>query len=588
MINFIVQVDFDGIKKHEELYFNPIYKKKDEYKSVQSFKDNAVQLKYISSREKIFIKNTNNKKLLALALINTQDREKLRQALNISDSSIKTNSELVLELYLKFGEEGFKKLPNGFIFILIDYKNKKVLSFRDHIGMKNICYYQKDSSIYLSSSFKNLFELSHLSHSLNKNKLINFLNLNDRSSTSTFTNEIKRIPPSHAIMFQKGIIKLYKYHNYGLNINLKSDKNYILGLKNILSDSVAANVASYGSKIGFLFSGGIDSTSIVSLFREQKDKRQEIYTFSCQFKNIDENIKHLIDESAFQNEMLKLADVKGFTFNGEDESTLSNLELYLEIIGQPFFFPNLYLTNRAFNLAYDNDVSLVMNGNDGDTVVSHGYEYFIELFISLQWKKLFIEIKKTSETRKQSKKFIFKQAVIKKLSYKSFTRNAAQKTHLEAMLSSNHSKAIEIQGLLGDYYGIEERYPFYNRDVIEYCLNVPARLKNKNGHSRYVLKQAIKEIVPEKIRLRTTKSNLGHALCLGYLKKDKDIIEEQLSRPNEIIKDIININDLKKSWKNLLQNPRKEATRSTTPSKIFSYTILNSWLNKHFKKNTKA
>ena len=152
------------------------------------------------------------------------------------------------------------------------------------------------------------------------------------------------------------------------------------------------------------------------------------------------------------------------------------------------------------------------------------------------------------------------------------------------MMSNNHNKAIEIQSLLASYYGIEERYPFYNREVIEYCINISPELKNKDGHSRYILQKAVEGIVPEKIRTRTTKSNLGHALCNGYTNKDQNIIQEQLDNPNPHVKKIVDMNDLKKSWNDLLNNPRKHATRSSIPSRIFSYTVLNYWLNKNYKK----
>ena len=89
--------------------------------------------------------------------------------------------------------------------------------------------------------------------------------------------------------------------------------------------------------------------------------------------------------------------------------------------------------------------------------------------------------------------------------------------------------------------------------------------------------------MPEKIRRRESKSNLVHALCMGYTNKDRDVIQEQFSKPHALIKDIIDIENLKKSWNSLLQNPRKYSTRSQIPSQIFAYTILNKWLNKYFK-----
>ena len=156
------------------------------------------------------------------------------------------------------------------------------------------------------------------------------------------------------------------------------------------------------------------------------------------------------------------------------------------------------------------------------------------------------------------------------------------------MSSSNHSKAIEIQSMLASFYGIQERYPFYNKDLIEYCLNISPELKNKSGHSRYVLKQAIQYVVPEKIRNRTRKSNLGHSLCLSFVKKDHEFINSQISNPNDVIKNIVDMNDLRNSWDDLKKNPRKYSTRSTMPSRIFSYVVLNRWLDLHTKNSKKA
>lgn len=583
MIDFVAHISFDGINKEKKLYLDTRSKNIPSPYSVKSYQDQNTQIIYSICNGNEFIKKTSDKKFLILAFICAEDRVKLRQILKIPDIDIKTDPELLLDLYLKYGEDQLKILSNGFVFIMVDYHNKTVKAFRDHIGIKNICYYQLDNTIYLSSSFKNLFKLSYLSHTLNQDMVINFLKFNDHSPSDTFTNEIKKVPPMKALKFCKEKINIYKYLNYETNRSTTMPHvNQIKGLKKLLLQSVAIEGSRNNSRVGFLFSGGIDSSTVIMFFRKQKRANEEIYSFSAQYKHIDKNIKHLIDESEFQNEIQKLDDVNGFSFNGEDESTLSNLDFYLEIIGQPFFFPNLYLPNRAFNLAKENNIRIVMNGNDGDTVVSHGYEYLLELFFSLRWVRLYREINATSKTRQQRRRFIFKHIILKNISFQSFIKKSSRNKHLEIVLSNIHNKAIEIQTLLADHYGIQERYPFYNRDVVEYCINVSPELKHKNGQSRFILKEAIRGIVPEKIRTRVTKSNLGHALCIGYTNKDRAVIQEQFSKPHVLIKDIIDIENLQKSWNSLLQNPRKYSTRSQIPSEIFAYTVLNKWLNKYF------
>lgn len=582
MIDFIAKISFDNTYKDKKLYLYPNLKAKQTSCLIRSYEDDKVQIKYSTQDKDEFIRKTNDKKFVVLAFIHKMDRANLKNYFKNNDIEMKSDPEILLDLYLEHGEEALKILSYGFIFILIDYKNNTVRAYRDHIGIKNLCYYKLGTSIYLASSFRNIFKLSHLHHTLNQNKVKNFLRHIDDSASDTFTNEIKKVPPMNALEFCGEQINIYKYSKYEINRIPMSHSNQVKELKRLLMNSVAIEEHSMHSKIGFLFSGGIDSSTIITFFKKQKRVSEKIFAFSAQYNHIDKNIKHLIDETEFQNEILQLEDVNEFSFNGEDDSTLSSLDFYLEIIGQPFFFPNLYVSKKAFELAYENNIGIVMNGSDGDSIVSHGYEYLIELFYSLRWLKLYKEISSTSKVRKQGMGFIIDKIILKNISFKNFLYRSSKKKHLSVVMSNNHNKAIEIHSLLASYYGIEERHPFYNRDVIEHCLNISPELKHKDGHSRYVLQQAIKNIVPEKIRTRTTKSNLGHALCKGYTNKDYNIIQEQLHEPHSAVKAVIDVDDLRKSFHNLLQDPRKYATRSMVPSKIFSYTVLNKWLNNNF------
>ena len=578
MINFIACIDFKGLKG-KNIYLESKYQDQTKEDFTESYNNDFVLFKHNGSDKNLDLFIKENEKFLVFAEIFEEDRIALIKKLGINENLNIKDSELMMELYSKFGAIGMQCLSNGFIFILIDLVKENVVAFRDHIGIKNICYLHNGNSIYLSSSFKNLFNVDNKNFSLNLDKIDNFLNLKDSSNTSTFINEINKVPPSHFIEHHQDQIKVIQYSKYRQEANLASTNDQINGLKNLLKKSVNIDRSSKHSKIGFTMSGGIDSSTVISFFKEFKDSVHKIFSFSAQYKHLDKQILNLIDESEYQNEINKSTDIHDTSFDGQDDSTLSKLDFYLEVIGQPFFFPNLYLPNKAFSLASEKGVYLVMSGNDGDTVISHGYEYFQELFYSLKWIKLLKEIDVTARFRKQSRRFIFKRIILDSFSLNSFFNFSAKKKHLDVICSSNHSKAIEIQSLLASYYGIEERYPFYNRELIEYCLNVSPDLKNKHGQARYILKEAIKGIVPEKIRKRVTKSNLGHALCLSFIEKDCDLINAQLSKPNAVIRELIDLEDLRSNWENMKVAPRKYATNSLLPSKIFSYVVLNRWLD---------
>ena len=130
--------------------------------------------------------------------------------------------------------------------------------------------------------------------------------------------------------------------------------------------------------------------------------------------------------------------------------------------------------------------------------------------------------------------------------------------------------------MVSNYYGINEIYPFYNKDLMELCINISPSLKIRNGYARYILRQATKGITPDKIRMRLTKSDLGHALCRNFVNHDSQIIEDSLENQIKLLNLLTSKKwDLTgKTWKMI-----KEALFKIKLSiRLFSFVVLNRWL----------
>jgi asparagine synthase (glutamine-hydrolysing) len=56
-------------------------------------------------------------------------------------------------------------------------------------------------------------------------------------------------------------------------------------------------------------------------------------------------------------------------------------------------------------------------------------------------------------------------------------------------------------------FSIESRLPFLDYRLVEYTAGLPLGQKMRNGWTKFILRQAMKEVIPEKIRQR--KSKLG-------------------------------------------------------------------------------
>jgi len=517
-----------------------------------------------------------NQDYVVLSSISQEDKDYLCSKYNLSFEL--SSSKILLELYLKFGKKLFENFGNKFFFFLYNIKNKNFSIFRDHIGFYNIYYTETNKDILLSSRLVFITkDKPNKKFKINKNNLKKFLHMTPISKKETFFEDIKKVPATCSLSLKNTFLEQEYYEKFkDLNLD-KNPKKQVIGLKKELRKAVITSSEKNDKKLGFLFSGGLDSTTVISFYRKFRKLDQKLYAFSGRFNHIDKNVKHLIDEKKFQDEILKFDDIEDRSFETENISTLIDIDRYLKLIGQPFFFPNLYVPNEAFKKASEDNISKVFNGNDGDSVISHGYEYFLELFLRFRWIKLFRNLKKTSIIFKKPIKFVFKRTVLDQIYFYNKIYFSAKEKHKAILNTLLHSDAIEIQSLIANEYDIEEVYPFYNMNLVNYCINVRPDLK-VDGYSRSILRKAIKGIVPEKIRNRTDKSNLGHGLVQSFIEKDKEIIERHLKNPHPLIKELINVNKLNNNWKNLLKNSRKFSTRSDLPSLIFSYVVANRWL----------
>jgi asparagine synthase (glutamine-hydrolysing) len=65
------------------------------------------------------------------------------------------------------------------------------------------------------------------------------------------------------------------------------------------------------------------------------------------------------------------------------------------------------------------------------------------------------------------------------------------------------------RGIMGDT--LDMRYPFFHRPLVEFCLRLPPEMKVTDGKHKWILREAMRGILPEEVRRRTSKAfvNVG-------------------------------------------------------------------------------
>jgi len=81
--------------------------------------------------------------------------------------------------------------------------------------------------------------------------------------------------------------------------------------------------------------------------------------------------------------------------------------------------------------------------------------------------------------------------------------------HLHGLLQPGYQTALEVADKSAAAFGVEPRYPFFDRRLIEFCIGLPEEQKFDKGWPRLLFRRAMEGILPPEIQWRSWKANLS-------------------------------------------------------------------------------
>ena len=124
----------------------------------------------------------------------------------------------------------------------------------------------------------------------------------------------------------------------------------------------------------------------------------------------------------------------------------------------------------------------------------------------------------------------------------------------------------------GDHYaaahGVEPRHPFYDVRLIEYCVALPPEMKMRDGWTRYVLREAMRDTLPETVRTRPSKGILTPNFHRGVVQHGAQTLDHMLFEPEAQarLSPFLNLSEL------------ETARRSGDAHRLWTAVQLSAWL----------
>lgn len=473
----------------------------------------------------------------------------LREELKKVGFSFKSNTdtEVILKSYIHWGELCLDKFNGMWAFAIYDREKKELFISRDRYGIKPLYYYLDQQRFIFASEIPAILEILNQKPDPNYQAIFDYLVFNRTDHTQdTFFKQIKKLQHGHCLKvtsddfkitnkngWEKLSSRVYIKKWYDLRKRIEQAKGFQSPeeFRETFSSAVGLRLRS-DVPVGVCLSGGLDSSSIVSILLHDFQKK-DINTFSAVYPK-----GQFGDESEFIQEYRP--HIKNMHFITPSADTLLNdLDSFIKAHGEPVPSTSPYAQFKVMELAKDH-VKVTLDGQGADEQLA-GYHYFYGLFFkdllrkmrlvklsseivhyvinhhSLYGLKTFLYFLLSKELRTKlrvaEKGYLSNQFwqefashnTIAGTLYGSISLKEALLDHFEYKLE--HLLKWEDRNSM--WFSLEARVTFLDYRLVENTLSMDGTHKINKGMTKFILREATKGILPEKIRRRKDKIGFG-------------------------------------------------------------------------------
>ncbi len=506
-----------------------------------------------------------------------------------------TDTEVVLNVYKYFKEEGFKKLNGIFAFAIWDEIREQLVLCRDHLGVKPLFYTIVDGELIFGSEIKALREHDKVNLEIDDNGLQEILGLfpSREEGNGVFKN-INEVKYGHYVIFKNNSLKEYPFWELKSEENHNTYEENVDVVKYLVTDSIKRQMRS-DVPISTFLSGGLDSSIITGVIAKEFEKSNKVldtYSFdyeenSVYFKSnafqVDEDKKWVVkmrDEFNTNHKFLECSIdwLKKYLYNAVDAKDFVGMA---DIDSSLLYFCEQVSKNHK----------VVLSGECADEIFG-GYPWFHseEAFKTNNFPWI-----RNIELREG----LLNEDLRKKLNLKDYITSKYEKSisNVPKLSGENKEEArrreisylnikwfmttlLERMDRMSMYSGLESRVPYADYRIVDFMWNVPWEHKS-HGQEKGILRDAFKELLPKDLLYRKKcpypkTYNPKYELMLG------DILKEIINNNNSPILNIIDKKEITK-----LINSSKDYGKPwfgqlmAGPQLVAYYIQLNYWLDKY-------
>lgn len=199
-----------------------------------------------------------------------------------------TDTEVVIHAYEEFGADCLERLNGMFAFAVWDSRRRRLWIVRDRLGIKPLYYYQDKQFFLFASEIKAILAHPGVRREIDATGLNNYFTFGHSVAPHTMFKGIKKLLPGHWLSLENGSSQFQSYWDVSRQSNelsTLSEADLAEHLLELLKSAVNYQLVS-DVPLGALLSGGLDSSTIVSLMSGFMDRPVDTFNVTYPSKGI--------------------------------------------------------------------------------------------------------------------------------------------------------------------------------------------------------------------------------------------------------------------------------------------------------------
>jgi asparagine synthase (glutamine-hydrolysing) len=476
-----------------------------------------------------------------------------------------SESELLAHLYDRDPDHFLDPINGKFSFVLWDARRQRLLLGRDRFGIQPLFYSQQQNGLIFGTSLRSLLRTGLISKLLNSQVVLEYLLYCYNPSQQTLIESVQKVPASHFLSFDGSTLNLHRYWNLSFTEQYqKTEKQYCEEIPALIGDAVSIRIDP-SQKLGVFLSGGIDSSSMLSFASRHATEPLSTFSFRCAGRSYDESSYARYIAQHFNTQHTEVQ------YQPED---LSAIAAVVQAMDEPFCDIGIEIGTYLLGKAAQGKVDYIFSGEGGDelfgghpvytadkvaawvdwmprSLSSPVMQLLQQIPDSEQKKNLQVKLKRFAYSLSFSPELLshrwriyYTPQELKNLCTPDFLSKCNLEKVFDSMIQYNEAADGNdglSRSLYSDYwtlvnfylrrlellrsFGIDNSLPLLDYRLVEYAAKIPSSLKLRGfSDTKYIYKQALKGIVPDKILFDRPK--LGHSVPMKNWLRDCPEIQQ--------------------------------------------------------------